>query len=226
MRKAASIFLRADIMPEDVKSLVRWMENPAVTRYLNEEPDVTCSLRRILQTVPAPILTFQFNRQGRFFMACCPGGDTIGFVKLREMAEQGTYEIVYAIGEETLWGNGYGEGTIRSALFTAFLEWRARKIVAKICPGNQRSYVQSNPADSEGKKRTGSSSNTVLPWTIICGSSWGPDPYRIAWNTPYDALEMDFIVPVISSVIFMTMEMESALYFPAFIDKLACEIYL
>ena len=139
MTKAASIFLRADIMPEDVKSLVRWMENPAVTRYLNEEPDVTCSLRRILQTVPAPILTFQFNRQGRFFMACCPGGDTIGFVKLREMAEQGTYEIVYAIGEETLWGNGYGEGTIRSALFTAFLEWRARKIVAKICPGNQRS---------------------------------------------------------------------------------------
>ena len=37
MKKAASIFLRADIGPADVRDLANWMGDREVTRYLNEE---------------------------------------------------------------------------------------------------------------------------------------------------------------------------------------------
>jgi regulator of nucleoside diphosphate kinase len=139
MKKAASIFLRAEIEPRDVELLIHWMENPHITQYLNEEPSVIRSLQQLLLTVPAPMLTFHFNRWGRFFLVCRSNGDTIGFVKLRELPERGAYEIVYVIGEETLWGHGYGESAICSALAMVFGEWRGRKVIAKIYPENQRS---------------------------------------------------------------------------------------
>ena len=138
MKKAASIFLRTELNCSDVKLLIRWMENPAVTRYLNEDPAIAASLRQMQSTVPEPMLTYHFNRMGRFFMACTPAGDTVGFVKLRHW-NGGIYEIVYAVGDEALWGRGYGTGAVHSALAAAFLEWRARKVVAKIHPENRRS---------------------------------------------------------------------------------------
>lgn len=139
MKKAASIFLRAEIEPRDIELLIRWLENPHITRYLNEDRHVIRSLQQLLRTVPAPMLTFHFNQLGHFFLVCRSDGDTIGFVKLRELFERDTYEIVHVIGEETLWGHGYGESAIRAALSTAFLKWRARKVIAKIHPENQRS---------------------------------------------------------------------------------------
>mgnify|MGYP004679355887 FL=1 len=87
MKKAASIFLRAEITPRDVEWLIQWMGDPQVTRYLHEETDIVQSLRRLLVSVPAPMLTFQFNRWGRFFMVCCQNdGSAIGFVKLKPLS--------------------------------------------------------------------------------------------------------------------------------------------
>ena len=40
MKKAASIFLRAEIEMNDIELLIRWMKNPNVTRYLNEDQNV------------------------------------------------------------------------------------------------------------------------------------------------------------------------------------------
>ena len=37
MKKAASVFLRADIGPADVQDLANWIEDREVIRYLNEE---------------------------------------------------------------------------------------------------------------------------------------------------------------------------------------------
>ena len=71
-------------------------------------------------------------------MACTREGEAIGFVKLRDQMT-GTYEIVYAIGDEALWERGYGTDAVRSALATAFLKWRAGKVIAKIYPENLRS---------------------------------------------------------------------------------------
>ncbi|MEI3330581.1 MAG: GNAT family N-acetyltransferase [Oscillospiraceae bacterium] len=138
MKKAASIFLRANMTQRDVRLLLQWMENPAVTQYLNEDSTVTTHLRQMECSVPEPMLTYHFNRRSRFFMACTREGEAIGFVKLREQMT-GTYEIVYAIGDEALWGQGYGTDAVRSALATAFLKWRAGKVIAKIYPENLRS---------------------------------------------------------------------------------------
>lgn len=139
MKKAASIFLRAEIQPYDVTQMICWMENPHITRYLNEKTGVADEFSAMLQTVPTPLLSLQFNRQGHFFLICDDAGRAIGFVKLREQREKGVYKIVYAIGEKALWGNGYGCSAIRAALRTVFLEWRAQKVIAKIHMQNQRS---------------------------------------------------------------------------------------
>ena len=101
MKKAASIFLRADMNLQDVRLLIHWMENPAVTRYLNDYPDIVSGLRQLADMVPEPMLTCHFNRIGRFFMACTREGEPVGFVKFREQGG-GTHEIVYAIGDEQL----------------------------------------------------------------------------------------------------------------------------
>ena len=139
MKKAASIFLRADIGPTDVRALANWMEDREVTRYLNEERGTAEQLRKLAASVPEPMLTYHFNQRGRFFMAC--GGDegAVGFVKLKELTDQRCYEIVFAIGDETLWGNGYGSKAVQAAEVQAFLHWRARKLTAKIYHGNVRS---------------------------------------------------------------------------------------
>ena len=49
------------------------------------------------------------------------------------------YEIVYAIGEDTLWGQGYGEAAIDKALRIAFSKLGAHSVIAKINPANERS---------------------------------------------------------------------------------------
>ncbi|KAF5083594.1 GNAT family N-acetyltransferase [Oscillibacter ruminantium] len=139
MKKAASIFLRPEIRTCDVTQLIRWMENPHITRYLNEDEEIADELSAMLREVPEPLLSLQFNRYGRFFLICEDTGPAIGFVKLKEQGTKGCYEIVFAIGEEGLWGNGYGCSAIRAALGTAFLEWRAQKVVAKIRVENKRS---------------------------------------------------------------------------------------
>jgi len=46
---------------------------------------------------------------------------------------------VYVIGQAELWGNGYGEAAIRSALSTAFFDWRAKQVIARVYSGNVRS---------------------------------------------------------------------------------------
>ena len=63
----------------------------------------------------------------------------MGFVRLSPLREPGTYEIVYVIGEEALWGRGLGEGAIRAALSEAFLTLDIQTLVAKIMPRNRRS---------------------------------------------------------------------------------------
>ena len=61
MKKAASIFLRADIGPTDVRALANWMEDREVTRYLNEERGTAEQLRKLAASVPEPMLTYHFD---------------------------------------------------------------------------------------------------------------------------------------------------------------------
>lgn len=126
--------------PVDVQNLADWMENRDVTRYLNEEQCAAEQLQELLETVPAPMLTYYFNQWGRFFMVCEEADDaSSGFVKLKEQEDRRCYEIVFAIGDDTLWGNGYGSRAVQAAETRAFLDWRAQKLTAKLYHGNSRS---------------------------------------------------------------------------------------
>ena len=82
MKKAASVFLRTEMTLRDVELLSQWMENPIITRYLNEMPGVSDSLRDLAGKIPAPLLALRFNQEGRFFLVCEKDGEAIGFVKL------------------------------------------------------------------------------------------------------------------------------------------------
>lgn len=139
MKKAASIFLRADITLRDVDRMIRWMENPNVTRFLNEDADIVYFLRQLSDSVPEPMLGYHFRRVGHFFMVCPEHEGSVGFVRLSPLRNPGAYEIVYVIGEEALWGHGFGKAAIRAAQAEAFLNLNAQKLVAKIMPENRRS---------------------------------------------------------------------------------------
>lgn len=138
MMKAASVSLRADITLADVDRMIGWMENPNVTRFLNEDPQIVHFLGQLSANVPEPMLSYHFNRSGRFLLVCTPQGQSIGFVKLTP-TRQGCYEIVYVIGDESLWGHGLGTAAIRAAQSRAFLEWGAEELTAKVAPRNSRS---------------------------------------------------------------------------------------
>lgn len=74
MMKAASVSLRADITLADVDRMIGWMENPNVTRFLNEDPQIVHFLGQLSANVPEPMLSYHFNRSGRFLLVCTPQG--------------------------------------------------------------------------------------------------------------------------------------------------------
>lgn len=139
MKKAASIYLRAEICRRDVDRMIRWMESPNVIKYLNEDLNIVPRLKRLNASTPEPMQSYHFNRLGRFFMVCRKDGEGVGFVRLMPGGGRNAYEIVYVIGEESLWGQGLGESAVRCAQAQAFLELRAERMVAKIMPQNRRS---------------------------------------------------------------------------------------
>jgi len=139
MKKAASVFLRGDICRRDLELLARWLGNVQVTRYLNEHKSAVYELSRLADTVPEPMLGYHLNRHGHFFMICTHERQPIGFVKLVSTATAREYEIVYAIGEDRLWGLGYGENAIEKAMDFAFAGLGAASLIAKIDPENIRS---------------------------------------------------------------------------------------
>ena len=89
----------------------------------------------VLRRAPHPL----DPRLRRFFMVCRKDGEGVGFVRLMPGGGRNAYEIVYVIGEESLWGQGLGESAVRCAQAQAFLELRAERMVAKIMPQNRRS---------------------------------------------------------------------------------------
>lgn len=138
MEKAASVFLRAEIKMTDAQKMILWLRNQNVIRYLNESVNTPVELNNLIHTVPEYLLTYQLNSSGKLLIINTWDDEPIGFIRFSEITER-HYEIVFVIGEESLWGKGYGTAAVRKALSTAFFEWRARKITAKIHSGNTRS---------------------------------------------------------------------------------------
>lgn len=132
MKKAASVFLRTNITVDDAYKLIEWLENKEITKYLNESPEATDEIRTVVASLNTHLLTYHFNRYGRFFMIDTDSGNTIGFIRLAEMKIDNAYEIVIVIGDKTKWGQGYGRNALKKCLQILFFDLRADMLLANI----------------------------------------------------------------------------------------------
>ena len=98
------ISLRTELRTEDLLLMIKWMSNEHVYRYLNEHQQITTQLKQVYDA-RLPVFTPLFNRNGRFFMICTGADQAIGFLRLAYCPDN-TVELVIAIGEERMWGQG------------------------------------------------------------------------------------------------------------------------
>nr|CAD6410013.1 GNAT family acetyltransferase [Rhizobium sp. Q54] len=131
------ISLRPEITRTHAFTLMNWMEDERVTRYLSDSSSVSRFIEQAVDRAQMPILTHLFNQGGRFFMAYDRSDRPVGFVRLVKSGAD--CEIVLVVGEHDNWGQGLGGSTIREGLKLAFLDMRAENVVAKIHPNNTRS---------------------------------------------------------------------------------------
>lgn len=131
------ISLRTELRTEDLLLMIKWMSNEHVYRYLNEHQQITTQLKQVYDA-RLPVFTPLFNRNGRFFMICTGADQAIGFLRLAYCPDN-TVELVIAIGEERMWGQGYGRVSLSEALKIAFLEMRRDRVIAHVYHENRRS---------------------------------------------------------------------------------------
>ncbi len=131
------INLRQEITREDALSIVNWMEDHEVTRYLNELTNIALDIKETISRGNTVVLTPLFSRNGSFYMICTGSNDPIGFLKLVHKMEEA--EMVIVIGDKKRWGHGYGTQAIQHGLNMAFFHWRRTRVTAKINPDNKRS---------------------------------------------------------------------------------------
>lgn len=137
MKKAASVFLRADINENDTECLLNWLNDPETTQFLSDGKNSANDLRRLINNVPKHLWRMSLNGNGWFYMIDLDD-KSIGFIRLSEIDEE-TFEVVIALGDKNIWGKGYGTTALKKCLNIAFFEQRAHKIIAHIYPHNKRS---------------------------------------------------------------------------------------
>lgn len=135
--KRPFVSLRPEITRSHALTLMNWLEDDRVTRYLSDSGDVSRFIADAIDRAQMPILTPLFNRGGRFFMVYDRDDAPVGFVRLVKTGRE--CEIVLVIGEHDNWGNGVGSSAIRAGLKLAFLDMRSDTVIAKIHPDNGRS---------------------------------------------------------------------------------------
>ena len=118
-------------------TLMDWLEDEEVTRFLSDSCNVSRLIEQVIGRVQLPILTHLFNQGGRFFMAYDRHDVPVGFVRLVKMGPD--CEMVLVIGDRDNWGRKLGASAIREGMKLAFFEMRAARLIAKIHPENVRS---------------------------------------------------------------------------------------
>ena len=131
------IALCPEITRANALTLMDWLEDEDVTRYLSDSRHVSRFIEQVIGRVQLPILTHLFNQGGRFFMAYDGQDVPVGFVRLVKVGRD--CEMVLVIGNRDNWGRKLGASAIRESMKLAFFEMRATRLVAKIHPANVRS---------------------------------------------------------------------------------------
>lgn len=135
--KVPFIFLCPEITRENALTLMKWMQDEEVTKYLTDTQDVSEDIKNVVNRVQLPVLTHFFNQNGRFFMAYNKKNEPVGFVRLATKGNAS--EIVIAIGDRNNWGQKLGPCTIRESMKVAFFEMRSERLIANIDKRNIRS---------------------------------------------------------------------------------------
>jgi regulator of nucleoside diphosphate kinase len=135
--KEPFIFLCSEISRENAMTLIKWLKDDEVRRYLSDSHNVSDDIEQVVNRINLPILTHLFNQNGRFYMVYNRQNLPIGFVRLIKKGMD--YEIVIVIGDRDNWNKSLGTSTIRESIKIAFFEFRAQKIIAKIHKENKRS---------------------------------------------------------------------------------------
>ena len=131
------IALCPEITRANALTLMDWLEDEDVTRYLSDSRHVSRFIEQVIGRVQLPILTHLFNQGGRFFMAYDGQDVPVGFVRLVKVGRD--CEMVLVIGNRDNWGRKLGASAIREGMKLAFFEMRAERLIAKIHPENVRS---------------------------------------------------------------------------------------
>lgn len=131
------ISLCPEITRANALSLMDWLDDESVIRYLSDSRNVSRFIEQVIGRVQLPILTHLFNQGGRFFMAYDRHDVPVGFVRLVKTGSD--CEIVLVIGDRDNWGRKLGASAIREGMKLAFFEMRAEKLKAKIHVENARS---------------------------------------------------------------------------------------
>jgi regulator of nucleoside diphosphate kinase len=135
--KEPFIFLCPEVTRQDALSLIGWLRDDEVRKYLSDSHDVSLSIEQVLEKVSLPVLTHLFSRDGRFYMAYTKDNIPVGFVRL--LVKDSETEIVIVIGDRKNWGKRLGTSTIRESLKIAFFELRSKRVIARIHTENKRS---------------------------------------------------------------------------------------
>ena len=131
------VSLCPEITRANALTLMDWLEDEEVTRFLSDSCNVSRLIEQVIGRVQLPILTHLFNQGGRFFMAYDRHDVPVGFVRLVKKGPD--CEMVLVIGDRDNWGRKLGASAIREGMKLAFFEMRAERLIAKIHPENVRS---------------------------------------------------------------------------------------
>ena len=131
------VSLCPEITRANALTLMDWLEDEDVTRFLSDSRHVSRLIEQVIGRVQLPILTHLFNQGGRFFMAYDQHDVPVGFVRLVKNGPD--CEMVLVIGDRDNWGRKLGASAIREGMKLAFFEMRAERLIAKVHPENVRS---------------------------------------------------------------------------------------
>ncbi len=152
--KEPFIFLCPEITRENAFTLIEWLKDDEIVRFLSDSDDVSEDIRQVLNRVNLPVLTHIFNQNGRFFMVYNKQEKPVGFVRL--IINNGETEIVIVIGDRTNRGKMLGIRAILESIKIAFFEYRTQKVTAKIDKKNIRSIRTFSGAGFKLERVTGS----------------------------------------------------------------------
>ena len=158
--KEPFVSLCSEITKENTLTLIKWLKNKDVTKYLSDPQDVSNSIEQVVYKTNLPVLTHLFNRNGRFYMVYDKHKIPIGFVRLVKKGRD--YEIVIVIGDRNNWGKKLGTSAIKESIKIAFFDFRAQKVIAKIQKENKRSIRAFINSGFKVEKET----NTFITYAI------------------------------------------------------------